>query len=318
MPVNVKHVNATSRSNVSEMPWTKTSVPFERVHLDHFVFNSKYFLVIVDDFSNWIDVQPNSSVSTTCVIDSLRKFFGLCQILVTDNGTCFVSSMFEDFCRVNNIIHKTSPAYRPQSNGLAERTVGITKNNLKKYLYENNNRNLSVESQLQNFLFKSHNTPLSSGKTPFEIIFNYKSLTNLTHLQSQRPLTQSRQCSPSRLQSKVQKQSHLSQSQKQWKHPTLSEVTNKNVKSGREYTEGDYVFYYNRLSKIWLEAKIVKRVSFLIYAIELENGHVLNAHVQCLKPKDRSYVPTYNKDDLSSKSPRYQLRPRNSHVNYKF
>lgn len=79
--------------------WSEATTPIERVHLDHFFFGNKILLIIVDVFSNWIDIQ-------------------------------------EDFCEANNITHKTSPLYHPQSNGIVERSVGIAKNNLKKYLTE--------------------------------------------------------------------------------------------------------------------------------------------------------------------------------------
>lgn len=112
-------INANSRSQVPLMSWKSTSFPFERVHIDHFFFGNKNFLIIIDDYSKWIDVQENTSISSICVIESLRKFFaifGLPKILVSDNGTCFKSSIFERFCVANNIQHKTSPEYHPQSN----------------------------------------------------------------------------------------------------------------------------------------------------------------------------------------------------------
>ncbi len=60
---------------------------------------------------------------------------GFCQvrvarILVTDNGTCFVSEEFEEFMLANGIRHDTSAPYRPASNGLAERAVQIVKHGL--------------------------------------------------------------------------------------------------------------------------------------------------------------------------------------------
>ena len=41
------------------VPWKPTTFPMERIHLDHFFFEGKKFLIIVDDFSGWIEVEPN-------------------------------------------------------------------------------------------------------------------------------------------------------------------------------------------------------------------------------------------------------------------
>ena len=47
--------------------------------------------------------------------------FGLPETVDTDDGTCFVSSEFEEFLQKNGIRHITSTPYHPASNGLVER-----------------------------------------------------------------------------------------------------------------------------------------------------------------------------------------------------
>ena len=44
-------------------------------------------------------------------------------MVVTDNGTGFVSREFEEVIRRNVVKHTTSAPYHPASNGLAERAV---------------------------------------------------------------------------------------------------------------------------------------------------------------------------------------------------
>ena len=53
-------------------------------------------------------------------------------MVVTDNGTGFVSREFEEFLRRNGVKHTTSAPYHPASNGLAERAVQVIKRGLKK------------------------------------------------------------------------------------------------------------------------------------------------------------------------------------------
>ena len=45
---------------------------------------------------------------------------GIPEILVTDNGTAFTSTEFDQFAKQNGIRHATTLPYHPASNGLAE------------------------------------------------------------------------------------------------------------------------------------------------------------------------------------------------------
>lgn len=80
--------------------WPKTEYPFQRVHLDHFYFENKHYLIIFDVFSSWLHVDCNKSESSECVLLSLRKFiaiFGKPTVIVSDNGTSFLSRQFNIF-----------------------------------------------------------------------------------------------------------------------------------------------------------------------------------------------------------------------------
>lgn len=272
-------INANAKSHIKLQSWSEATTPMERVHLDHFFFGNKIFLIIVDVFSNWIDIQENSSVSTVCVIYSLRKFFatfGLCQVLVTDNATCFVSKQFEDFCVANNIRHKTSPPYHPQSNGIAERSVGIAKNNLKKYLTEGRDRNVCLSNQIQNFLFKQHSTPLSNGNVPAEKMLGFKPINNLSQLQR----SSKSHCHHSASGKSQSPSPNVSQSKKTSKSDCLQ--------------IGALIYYFNRLRRVWVPGVVKELVSPLVYLVSLEEGNqIIKSHRQSLKPRERKYVPSY-------------------------
>ena len=51
-------------------------------------------------------------------------------MVITDNGTGFVSSDFEQFLMSNRVKHTMSSPYHPDSNGFAERAVQIVKKGL--------------------------------------------------------------------------------------------------------------------------------------------------------------------------------------------
>ena len=64
-------------------------------------------LVVVDAHSKWIEANIVNSATTTTTIQKLRAMFathGLPQTVVSDNGSVFTSSDFEEFIQMNGII----------------------------------------------------------------------------------------------------------------------------------------------------------------------------------------------------------------------
>lgn len=288
------------------MSWEKSMHPFERVHLDHFFFDGKKFLIIVDSFSNWIHVDFNKFVDTECVILSLRKFFsvfGLPKIIVTDNGTAFVSNLFENFCKVNGIIHKTTPQYHPESNGLAERSVGIVKANLKKYLIDQKSKSLSLEAQIQNFLFKYHATPLTDGSSPADKVLCFKVRTLFSQLQKSPSTTSKAQMTrdPPRSSLHVAKTERESskelknEKEKVKRNEVCMPGLNKNEVKNKVFCKNDLVYvYWPRASTKFVDGVVRSQLSPLTYEVELSNGHKLKVHRDSLKPRvGKGFVPSF-------------------------
>ena len=117
-------------------PWSWPTRPWARLHLDFAgPVQGKMYLILIDAHSKWIEAFCTPNATSLTVIEQLRAVFarfGLPETVVTDNGTCFVSSEFEVFLQRNGIKHLTSAPYHPASNGLAERAVQIIKKGLKK------------------------------------------------------------------------------------------------------------------------------------------------------------------------------------------
>ena len=69
----------------------------------------------------------SASRATIQCLKTLFAQFGLPDILVSDNGTSFTSSEFQEFLANNSIKHWKSSPYHLSSNGLAEKAMQIVK-----------------------------------------------------------------------------------------------------------------------------------------------------------------------------------------------
>ena len=105
----------------------------------------------------------NTSTSSA-TIENLRMAFathGLPEIVVTDNGSNFVSKEFEEFLKQNGIRHIRTAPYHPASNGQAERAIQTFKEGMKKMSGGN------VETRVSRFLARYRITPqTSTGVSP--------------------------------------------------------------------------------------------------------------------------------------------------------
>ena len=147
---------------LNPLPWPVK--PWSRIHIDFAgTFLNHMFLIFIDAGSKWIEAFPMSKSTSKATIQCLRTLFaqfGLPDILVSDNGTSFTSSEFQEFLATNGIKHWKSAPYHPSSNGLAEKAVQIVKQGLKRM------KDDSVSDRLSRVLFTYHITPHSTTGVP--------------------------------------------------------------------------------------------------------------------------------------------------------
>ena len=150
-------LNQKSPAPAPLQPWDWPERPWSRVHADYAgSFLGRMFLILVDAHSKWIEIHPVASASSQVTIEKMRTTFaslGLPDLLVTDNGTVFTSSEFQEFLSKNGIRHSRTSPYHPSSNGLAERAVQSFKEGMKK------NTQGTIETRLARFLFHYRITP---------------------------------------------------------------------------------------------------------------------------------------------------------------
>ncbi|KHJ96396.1 hypothetical protein OESDEN_03641 [Oesophagostomum dentatum] len=105
--------------------------PWQRVHSDVIgplpltLQGNKFVIVFVDSFSKFIVAEPlpDQKAFTTCntFINRFVARFGPPEILVTDQGSNYMSENFTNTLKVLNIQHRTSTPYHHQTNGQVER-----------------------------------------------------------------------------------------------------------------------------------------------------------------------------------------------------
>jgi hypothetical protein len=110
-------------------------LPWEQVATDLFIYKNKNYLLVVDYFSNYIEVVSLPDTRCQTVINYLKSIFsrhGIPKMLFSDNGPQYSAFEFKEFKDKWGIEHITSSPYYPKSNGLAERSVQTVKNIFKK------------------------------------------------------------------------------------------------------------------------------------------------------------------------------------------
>ena len=108
---------------VPERPWAKIGV-------DLCDFNGRTLLVVVDYFSNYLEVCRMQQLTSTAVIRALSDIFarwGVPDTVISDNGRQFASAEFAMFASDWGFCHTTSSPHYPQSNGKAENAVRTVK-----------------------------------------------------------------------------------------------------------------------------------------------------------------------------------------------
>ncbi|XP_061759522.1 uncharacterized protein K02A2.6-like [Nerophis ophidion] len=150
-------------------PWEWPSRPWQWLHIDYAgPFMGHMFLIVMDAYSKWMDAYPVHSATANSTIECLRKSFsnqGLPEVIVSDNGACFVSTEFQQFLSNNGIEHVTSAPYHPSSNGCAERAVQTFKSMMKKA------REGTIHTRVARVLFSYRITSQSTtGRSPAELL----------------------------------------------------------------------------------------------------------------------------------------------------
>ena len=151
------------------------SRPWEKVSCDLFDFEDKHYLVCVDYYSDYFEVDKIFGKKGKEVISRLKSQFarhGIPDQLISDNGPPFSSREFQEFALAYEFEHLTSSPRYPQSNGKVENAVKTAQNIMKKARLAGTDPNLS--------LLDYRNTPTEGvGSSPAQRLFGRRTKTLL-------------------------------------------------------------------------------------------------------------------------------------------
>ena len=156
------------------MPHDIPDRPWAKIGVDLFSLNNRDYLITVDYYSNFWEVDNLSSTESISVIRKLKAHFaryGIPDVVMSDNGPQFSSERFAKFAETWEFQHDTSSPGHSQSNGKAESAVKTATKLMKR-------AELSKSEIYLSFL-DHRNTPNDSGYSPAQCLMNRRTKTLL-------------------------------------------------------------------------------------------------------------------------------------------
>ncbi|XP_060084279.1 uncharacterized protein K02A2.6-like [Ylistrum balloti] len=136
---SVCNAHSTSQQKEPLISHEVTARPWQKIGIDIFTLNQRDFLITVDYFSNYFEVDRLRDKTAKEVIGKLKPHLarhGILDMTMTDNGQPFGSQEFSCFAETYGFEHLTSSPLYPQSNGKVEKAVHTAKKDHDKDLSE--------------------------------------------------------------------------------------------------------------------------------------------------------------------------------------
>ena len=108
------------------IPTELSEYPWQKIETDLFHSKKATYLLVVDYFSRYPEIQKLSTTTSQSIIEALKRIFsrfGIPETVISDNGPQYSSHEFTEFAKAYDFDHVTSSPLFAQSNGQAERTV---------------------------------------------------------------------------------------------------------------------------------------------------------------------------------------------------
>lgn len=155
--------------------------PFEHVLVDcvgpfpKTKSGNQFLLTVMCLSTRFPEAIPLRKITAPSVVKALVRFFsifGLPKIVQSDQGTNFMSNVFNQVMKTLAITHRTSSAYHPESQGALERFHQTLKSMLRKYCLETGN---DWDEGIPLLMFAVRESVQESlGFSPAELVFGHQ------------------------------------------------------------------------------------------------------------------------------------------------
>ncbi|XP_031333837.1 uncharacterized protein K02A2.6-like [Photinus pyralis] len=248
-------------------PWSKTERVWERIHIDFLEKFNKKFLIVVDSYSRWIEIQIMHGTNSSKTIQALKHIFatfGIPEEIVSDNGPPFNGEEYKKFALSIGTKVSLTPPVHPCSNGKAEKYVDTIKRGLLKQLKDNEKQKITMtlQEQIDEYLFSFRNTPNSvTGVCPANLVLKRQPRTKLSLL---KPTFLRGKRREDKIDGKVK----------------IYQDSKRGIM--RRFYEGQKVLTFDTRVNRWIPGKIAKVVSPVTYLV-MVNNQVRYLHADYLK-----------------------------------
>jgi len=138
--------------------------------------DNKYLLTFQDELSKFTIAIPlrqqDAMTIARAFVEEIVLKFGIPQVLLTDQGSNFLSELFSNVCKLLRVKRVKTSAYHPASNGALERSHRVLVEYLRCYILENQT---DWDQWISYATFVFNTTPhTSTGFTPHELLFGRK------------------------------------------------------------------------------------------------------------------------------------------------
>lgn len=255
--------------------WNTPQKPWQRIHIDYTgPYNNKYWLVAIDAYSRWLEIFPVASQTSSNTIKALRTLmsrYGLCESIVSDNGTAFTSEEFRSFCKSNNIKLICTTPYHSRSNGRVERAIRTFKWRYTKSFDQFQDEDHRLQAMLFAYRTSVHNV---TGKTPAELFLGRSIRTSLDTLKP-----------------------HYSNQEDV--NTTKEKARYDGNKEEKHFEVGDQVWYKRGKETSWKPATIMKKNGVLSYEAKNDENVEVRVHADHLRGQRTRRSPKKLQDYVS-------------------
>ena len=169
------HTNAPSLTQEPLKLTPSPEWPYQHISADYFKFQCHGYLVIVDNYSGWLNIIhiPPGKETSQRLVDICRDMFmerGVPEILQSDGGPQFMAHKFQDFLHHWGVQHRLSSAGYAQSNGRAELAVKTAKRLIRENVAPNGTLH---NDNIAKAVLQYRNTPLPYiNLSPAQILYH--------------------------------------------------------------------------------------------------------------------------------------------------